>query len=252
MRRRRLLTLAAVTGVLALSGCSGSGDEVAVPEPTNVDLGRVDIQDEAGNGLWYLAGADALDVVVEAMRDAGPVTVEGRLVESIPHEDAPPSQGRVLQVSAAGSPTEYRATITAADQQVEVIVVDGVGYLRGNAAYAERIGLPEAAQGFVCVTGDDPLVREWQDLTDAPALLDTLLAASELSVTEPAEDAETLQLVVGAGGAPIGALTVAATGEPLPSDLVVGDVSGDVSLTFTGWGEPVAVEAPEELAIPCE
>ncbi|WP_207454275.1 hypothetical protein [Desertivibrio insolitus] len=245
---RRRLTGAAVALALALTGCTGA-PAVDPPPAPEIDLSEEDLS--AGNGLWYLDGATALERIVEATRDAGNWTYSGSLVESVPVEDAPPVPGRRIDFAVTGSDTAYSASITAAGQQLEIVVADGAGYVRGNEAFAARAGRPELTSGYVCLTADDPLLAEWADVTEPGALLDALLGATELGVTPPAPGATTATLVPGIDGAPIGTLTVAAEGDPLPGQLVLADTSGSANVTFGGWGSSPAPAAPTELSAGC-
>jgi hypothetical protein len=245
---RQLIGAGALALALTLTGCAAAPAVEAPPAPP-VDLSDTDVS--SGNGFWYLDGPAALDQVVEATRDAGGYSYSGSLVESIPVEDAAPLTGRRIDLAVTGTETAYRATITAAAQQLELVVAGGAGYVRGNDAYAARAGRPELTAGFVCVTAADPLIAEWADVTTPGALLRALLGATELSVTAPAEDATTATLVAGVDNAPIGTLTVDATAAPLPGALVLADTSGSANVVFAEWGTAAPVTPPTELAAGC-
>lgn len=237
--------------VLLLAGCSSAPEEEPIPAPAGVDLGAVDIADEASNGIWFLDGDAALAQVLDAVATAGGASVTGWVQESVPAEEGPPTPGRRIELDVFGAPNAYRAAISAGAQQVEVVVADGAGYVRGNAAYAQRIGEPRAAEGFVCTTQADALIAEWRELSEPRALLAGLLAGGALGIDEPAEGAATTNLVIGSGGTPVGVLTVSAEYTPLPTALVLGDVSGSAELRFDDWGGADPVSAPTDVAVPC-
>ncbi len=247
--RRTALALGAV---LLLAGCSGAAEQDPIPAPAGVDLGAVDIYGEAANGIWFLDGDAALDRVLDAVAGAGGATVTGWVQESLPAEEGPPTPGRRIELETSGTASAYRARIVAGAQQVEIVVADGAGYLRGNAAYAERIGEPRVVEGFVCTTAADALIAEWRPLSDPRSLLDGLLAGGALGIDEPADGASTTDLVIGSGGSPVGALTVSAEYAPLPTALVLGDASGSAELRFADWGAIEPVQAPDAIAVPCD
>ncbi len=245
----RLVAASVVIG--ALAGCSRGEEIEPPPAPAGVDLEAVDIDDEAANGIWLLDGATALQRVVDAVRAGGGGRMQGWIVESVPVEDAEPVPGRRVDLAVVGSASAYRAQLSVEGQELELVVADGAAYLRGNAAYAQRVGDDRFASGFVCLTPDDDLVTEWRTLTDPAQLIDEALGGAELGVDAPADDSGTTDIVIGAGGAPVGALTVSAVYAPLPQRLVVGDVSGNASIDFADWGGTEAVTAPEDVAVGC-
>ncbi|WP_206448252.1 hypothetical protein [Agrococcus sp. KRD186] len=250
MRRRR--SAVALLALVALTGCSAAAEPVPVPE--HVDLSTLDPQGQPGNGLWLLSGDAAVAEISQAIRAAGGVRYEGSFVETIESEDpeVPPTTGRSLDVAFQGASDRFSATVDAGTSHVEIVVADGLTYLRGNRAYADRTGIAEFAEGFVCTASAEALLAEWRPLLDPAALVEELaLGADPLAVEPRIGDSETLTVVLGSGDAPVGRLLVEAEGAPLPRLLEAADTSGDGSFTFTGWGEPVAVEAPGELARPC-
>jgi len=250
-RPRSLRLAAGLAAVVALAGCSRAAEIEQPPAPAGVNLEAIDIADETANGLWFVDGPTALQRVIDAVRAAGGARMSGWLVESVPVEDAEPVAGRRIDLAVTGTPSAYSAQLALQGQEIELVVVDGAAFLRGNAAYAQRVGDERFASGFVCLTADDALVAEWSALTDPAELLDGALGSAELGIHAPAEGAPTTELVIGAGGAPVGALTVSAVYAPLPSRLVIGDVSGNASIDFAAWGETDAVTAPEDVAVDC-
>lgn len=247
---RRLAPVALLVGVLALTGCRGGSPEPP-PTPAGIDPGAFDPAD--GNGLWLLSGDAVTEQVVAAMRAGGPVSLTGGFTELTEGtETADPAPGRALTVDYAGSAGRLRASVTAGELRLDVVVADGRAYLRGNEAYAAHTGHDDFARGWVCTTPDDGLLEEWAPLLSPAELVDGLLGGNEsIAANPPAGDAETLDVVVGASSAPTGRLAVERFGAPLPRDFFAGDATGDGEFAFRGWGEPVDVAAPEELVRDC-
>ncbi|MCD5346217.1 hypothetical protein [Agromyces sp. S2-1-8] len=236
---------------IVLAGCTGAP---AAPPPTPTHLlAPPDGERIAGNGLWLLAGPDATHEIAEAISGAGAVQYHGSYTElTSPSDGSEPRAGRGLAVDYRGRAGEYAAKITAGDERVEVVAVDGRTYVRGNEAYASAHGIPDAADGFVCATGDDSLVAEWAPLLEPGDLVESLLASSEsVSVEPPLGDADLIDVIVGQTGAPVGVLTVARSGAPLPREFRAADGTGDGTFAFEGWGEPIEIEPPAELSVAC-
>ena len=251
--------LAAAAGALALALTLASCAPAAGPEqdPPNTPLADPDRwgPDSRGNGLWLQTGDGVIDEIVTAIRKAGPVEYTGAFTEMITPEDAniDPHQGRTLAVDYRGERGAFAAALTAGDVHLDLVMTEGRVYARGNAAYAERTGVPAFATGYVCTTSADAVLSGWEPLLDPALLVETLLSgAEEVAVMEPQADAPTTKVVIGGSEAPIGTLTVAATGAPLPSDFLAGDVSGDGRFAFSGWGHAIEITAPTELSQPCD
>jgi hypothetical protein len=250
-RTRALAVVAALASALALAGCRAGPEHPPIPVPTNIDLGEVELE-PGQNGVWLLDGPSAVREVIRAARGGGPSVMTGTMRESIPGEGGdPPTPGRGIELDVRGTRDAHVATYTAEAQRVELVVVDGRAYVKGNAAYAARTGIPEVGQGWVCTSVDDPLAAEWVDLATPSTLIAAALSGRELGPTPPLEaDSPTADIVIGSGNAPVGAMKVAASGPPLPTSLVAGDATGSMSIAFS-WGEPVEVVAPSELAVAC-
>lgn len=248
---RRLAPLGALALVLTLTGCSGATTAEPVPVPTHIDLGTVDIENGTENGLWLLTGNDAASQVLSAMRRAEGVTVDGVVHEMIPQQSAPPVPGRVIQFTVSETSSATTAAITAGAVQVEIRIVDGTAYIRGNAAYDAAAGI-ETGTVFACTSPDSELIAEWANLLDPAQFVSTTLIGFELGVLEPTDAApDVATVVVGSGGAPLGTLLVESEGQPLPRELRVADQTGSIVATFSGWGEPVSVVAPGDIAPGC-
>lgn len=240
---------------LALAGCRGDDAEPPpAPAKPDADASRWD-PDSGDNGLWLLTGAPAIAQIVQAMRDAGPVTVKGTFTELVTPEDTEqePYADRRIAVDYAGEYGRLRAALKAGDVAVDVVMTEGLTYVRGNAAFAAHTGVTAFREGWVCTTSPDALLDQWAPLLDPTELVETLLSgAEEFAVMQPEPGAETTEGVIGASESPFGTITVAAVGPPLPSAFLAGDASGDGSFTFSDWGAPAEVAAPAELSQPCE
>ncbi|MGH3706074.1 MAG: hypothetical protein ACRDT9_15675 [Agromyces sp.] len=250
-RRLASLALAGVVGA-ALAGCSAPPGEPP-PTPSQFPADAVGDDPIPGNGLWLLGGDAAASEIVDATGSAGPVTYSGTFTElTAGAAGAEPAPGRSLAVRFSGRADQYTATIDAGALSLEIVTVDGRSYLRGNAAYAARTGIPELERGFVCTAGDS-LLEEWAPFLKPRDLVDELLDASgTVTVQAPQDDAETLDVVVGTAEAPAGVMTVQRTGPPLPAAFTAGDATGTGSFAFTSWGEPVAVVAPADPVLDCD
>ena len=241
----------AASTVVLLAGCSAGAATPPVPVPTNVDLGLVDIENGSANGLWYLTGNDAASQVLEAVRRTEGVTMEGTIEEMVPQQSAPPIPGRTIRFTSQGDSSASVTTLSAGAVELEIRIVEGVAYLRGNAAYDANAGIVTGST-FACTSPDSDLVTEWAELTDPAELLSATLIGFELGVLAPAEEStDVATIVIGSGGAPLGTLQVEAAGQPLPRQLLVADQTGSVSVAFTAWGEPAPVAAPNELGPGC-
>ncbi|MEV1131377.1 hypothetical protein [Agromyces sp. NPDC049794] len=248
MRHPAAMALVAV-GVLAVAGCAGSAS--SPPSPSGVALDAFD--PAAGNGLWLLGGDAAGSEIVDSVREAGSVRYSGSFTELVPGtSDVEPAPGRSLTIEYAGRPGTATARITAGDLEFDVVMVDGRTYVRGNAAYAERTGIAAAAQGYVCSVGVQTLLDEWAPVLRPAELVASLIDSSEsLTVEPPQSNESTVSVVMGGSEAPIGELTVARSGAPLPTGFTAGDGSGDGAFTFSAWGELVDVTAPADPIVDC-
>lgn len=248
----RAAALPLLVAVLAITGCSAAPPELP-PPPSHLALGDLDPSTVDGNGLWLLSGDDAAAEIVDAVTAAGTVAYTGTFTElTAASPETEPAPGRTLGVDYRGRPGNYAATLRAGDTSIEVIVVDGRTYLRGNAASAAQYGIPELEQGFVCAAAGESLAEQWAPLLRPADLVASLLEASEsVSVQPPSGEAELLEVVIGGQNAPAGVMQVQRVGAPLPMSVTAGDSTGDGSFTFNGWGEPTDVTAPTEVVRDC-
>jgi hypothetical protein len=249
---RRGLAAAALIGAFVLSGCTAEAEPAPTVTPSTVDLSEVDISDVERNGIEYLSGTSAIDAIIAAMDDAGPVTLTGSFQERADEDGG--GTTRRLEVTFEGTDTRFRAAVTAAGVSVRAVVVDGLAYLTGDAGFAALLGVPEADGGVVCLPSDDRRVAAWAPAFSPSALVESVLAEQD-GVTldaagDPDPDAASMEFIVGSGGSPIGSLTVATTGPAVPLRLVAADPRGDADFTF-GWYADPQVAAPADVAIPC-
>ncbi|MCD2441624.1 hypothetical protein LQ757_04970 [Agromyces sp. SYSU K20354] len=250
-RTRRLLPVAGIAAVLLLTGCASASTQViATP---SVGAGQTD-GPIAGNGLWLLGGTAAADEIVDAVRAAGTVQYSGTFTElTAGAPEAEPMPGRVLTVEFEGGRAGSSAVVTAGDQRAQVAMVDGRTYTTGNDAYAAATGLADTARGWVCSIGTTAVRDEWAPLLEPGALIAALLGTGESVAVVPPADADTVvEVIIGSAEAPVGILTVARDGAPLPVAFTAGDTSGDGTFSFSAWGEPVDVAAPADPVVACE
>lgn len=253
MRSRQGFAAVALAAAVVLTGCTADAEPVPTTTPTNVDLSQVDITDVDRNGIEYLDGGDAVDAVLAAMDDAGPVAVTGSFQERADEDEAATSTRR-LELAFEGTDTRFRADITAADVSLRAVVVDGRAYVTGDAGLAALIGVPEADGGIVCLPSDDRRVSAWSPALSPAGLVESILGDSDAVTLDPATEpdpaAESLEFVIGSGGSPIGSLTVATTGPAVPLRLVAADPRGDIDLAFD-WSADPQIAAPTDVAVPC-
>jgi len=231
---------------LVLTGCAADVEPPA--PPAGVDLRSADPAD--GNGLWLRSGADVTAIVAEAVRAGGGVHVRGSITETVqPDPETEPEPGRTITLDFHGTAAAYTASVTAGDVAIEVVVSTDGTRLRGNAAFA-RENPGRDAGAVVCTTGLDSALAEWSPLLDPAALVSTLLPGAGVGATAPTADGDTIDVVAGEEGSVVGVLVVERFGAPLPRSYVAADGTGEAEFTFTGWGDPVDLEAAAEQ-LPC-
>lgn len=237
----------AVLAVGLLAGCSTPPP--APSAPPGIDLESFDGTE--GNGLWLLGGGDAEREILDAVRQGGPVHVTGTFTELVqPDPESEPVRGRTVSVDFRGRADAFTAEVQAGDQRLSVLVDDGTTRVRGNAAYAESVAAPELAEVVTCTVGADPVLERWSPLFSPSALLTDLLSHLELGVAPPEGEGDTLEVVVGTDGSPLGVLTVERFGSPLPRAFTAADGSGDGTFTFAEWGAAPDLDAAA-AALPC-
>lgn len=251
--RRALLSAAALTVVL-LAGCSASGapgDPEATPTPTMsptwVDLEAAAQLGGQGNGLWLLDGPTAAGRIIDAAR-VGEAAMTLDVQEMVVVEGEDPVAGRSIRVERAGTTDRYRADFAVGDLVGDVVVIGPAVWMRGNAALTERFGL--SGDAYACVSRQSAAFADLEELLNPADVVRASLIGMELGVLPPAPDADTLAVVIGTGGAPVGQLIVDASGSPLPRSLVSSDPTGTVSATFV-WGPGDDVAVPDGAAAAC-
>ena len=250
--RRLLAAAGAVTAAAFLAGCAAHAGAAPTPAPTLsptwVDLDAAAGVRDGGNGLWLLDGPTAAGEVVTAARAGGDVTMTLVVRETIPVEGGDIVDGRSIRVERSGTPDRFRADFTVGDQSGELVVVGADAWLRGNAAVRARFALE--GDGFTCISRQSAGFAELEKLLSPADVVRSALIGMEIGVLPPEEGDTDLSLVIGAGGAPVGELLVAAKGAPLPSTLVSADPTGSVRAEFA-WAETPAVEPPEAAPESC-
>lgn len=251
---RRALAIAVALSAVLLAGCSPSpatGEPEESPSPTMsptwVDLDAAAQVGDRGNGLWLLDGPTAAGRIIDAARvGEAAMTLDVQEIVVVPDQD--PVPGRSIRVERVGTTDRYRASFTVGDQAGDVVVIGADVWMQGNPALAQRFGL--AADGYTCVSRQSAAFADLETLLAPADVVRAALIGMELGVLPPTEGAETLSVVIGTGGAPVGQLTVDASGSPLPRTLVSADTTGSIGATFT-WGPTDEVVVPEGAPATC-
>jgi hypothetical protein len=230
---RALLRSVGVVAILslALTGCSRRGDPTPVPTPTHLGLETIAPGDSGTNGIEHLSGADVLTESLGAIARADGVQFE------FAYADAASS----LQVAYTGRRGAASATIVTPDGELELIVLEGSGYLRGSGDLAAHYG---ATGEFTCHDLDDGAFTDFGDVLGLPELLRSL--TSGLTIRRGAlTDGEppTVDLVLETQSGAAGILIVTASGEPLPIRLVLSDETASATIDITGW-DAATIDAP--------
>lgn len=232
--------------MLMATGCSTPTD--APTPPPGVDLSSYEAAE--GNGLWLRTGGDVTSIVAQTMRAAGPVHIVGQITETVQADpQSEPVPGRTMTIDFRGTATAFSARLTAGDVEVTAVVSAEGSRVRGNAAFV-RQNPGRVADAVVCSVGLDPVLDAWGPVLDPTAFVTSLLDGAGVAANPPTGDAETIEVVTGEEGSVVGVLTVDRHGPPLPRSFVAADPSGEGSLQFTEWGEPVDLEAATN-EMPC-
>lgn len=256
--RRRPAVAALLCASIALGGCAGgapAASSEASASPEWVDLGAAAGVGAGGNGLWLQEGAVAAGRVIEAAQAGGSVQFTARLRELVVREGEQPAPGRTVEASRTGTPDRYRATLvigapgidaggSTGEYRAEAVVLDATAWVRGNEAFAANYGL-DGPERFVCVARSSRALRDIEAFTDPAAFLRTALTGAAIGAIPPATGEATMQLAIGAEGAPTGRLDVSAVGAPLPLRLLSADATGEVSAEFS-WGAGDEVTRPAD------
>ncbi len=237
-----MLAAAMLAASLCVS-CQAS-KPVEIAKPGGVDLDAAAEIGPNGNGLWLLDGPVAASSVIEAMRVAGGGTMTAQVHELLPVQQGDPLPGRTIEVTSRSDGSAVHASLSVGDQSGEFVILGDEMWVRGNEAFAERLGVTADGEDFVCISKRSASAAEFEALADPAEFLRTALLGLEIGVLPPAEgERDSLTLVIGAGGAPTGELLVEATGAPLPRSFAVADQTGSVQAEFS-WGGVDEIRAP--------
>jgi hypothetical protein len=225
---------------LALASCTSGSD----PKPS---AGSSSPAPSASSGLATEA-LSAGDILAAAATAA---TAEGSV-----HTVATLKQGEesAKVVNDTGT-SDGRQVITAGKQHTEILLVEGIAYLRANEeALRDFFGFPadEAsryADSWLSFTISDSGYSELVETLDMPSLIENITLTGDL--TKTAVTTIGGKRVIGIRGehpqGGTGTLYVAADGEPLPVRMDIADPNGSSgSLVFSEWGKNVSVKAPSD------
>ncbi|MFC5338655.1 hypothetical protein [Leucobacter denitrificans] len=249
LRRGIALAAVVIAGSLLVS-CSKEEPE-PVPKPEGIDLEAAAEIGASGNGLWILDGVSAAGRVIDAMRAADGGTMTASVHEMIPVEQGDPLPGRNISVVSSTDGTNLQASFVVGDQTGELVIIGNDVWVKGNGAFTERIGAGDGTDEFVCMARGSTSIAEFETLAKPAEFLRSTLSGLEIGTLSPTEAEPDLQsLVLGVSAAPIGYVTVAAQGPPLPHQISAFDVTGSVEAQFT-WGDVSEIQAPDGDASGC-
>lgn len=243
---RRIKRLAAVSLVAAMvsSGCTtlppvpSQRVSTSVPAPSD-------------DGPARLSPDRFAEAALDAVRRAGSVRLVGKY--ELPRAEGAgvdvDGAAHVVTINVDGTATRFFATLSIDGAVSEWTRLDGDVYLRGDAAFVELIGLPQALHADVRLDASDERLADWLRFTDAQAILAGILRPTspdvELAVAALRPGgSSTVQLQLVIAGQLAGAATIAGSGPALPSSVTISDATGRADLTFSDWGEPTDVERP--------
>jgi hypothetical protein len=223
---RLLRLLAVLVATVLLGACGGSsGGE--------------------SNGIEDLSADDALAKVKTDTATVSSVHVKGKLVQS----------GNTLELDVHAGDNEGEGTLTVGGGTVELKLVDGTAYLRGDETALTSFG---ASEQEIAATADKWLKSpaaggqfdSFSLFLDLDKLFDSLLDPSgelETGSTTTIQGQQAFTLIDKGSEADStgGTLYIAATGKALPLRLAkAGDDGGSVD--FLDYDAPIDVEAPSD------
>jgi len=231
----RILSLAIS---LALAACTSGSD----PKPSAGSSSPAPSA-SSGSATEALSAGDILAAAAAAATAKGSV-----------HTVATLKQGKesAKVVNDTGT-SDGRQVITSGKQHTEILLVEGIAYLRANEeALRDFFGFPadEAsryADEWLSFTISDAGYGELVETLDMPSLIENITLTGDL--TKTAVTTIGGKRVIGIRGehpqGGTGTVYVAADGEPLPVRMDMADPNGSSgSLMFSEWGKNVRVKAP--------
>lgn len=252
---RALATGLAALLALTAAGCSSGPTNVPTPPAFSAD-GADPTADATGQVPLEDATADQIvERVTAAVDSAGPVHLTGTYTEpppvgrdGRPVEDPVPAL-RTLRIDVHGTPSRFTASFRSAGTSARIVRDGDHVYARGDQVFADSLGEPAAAAGWVRFDATDPALAPWLTFTDVPALVASIFeprpdvsVAKGSTTTTPVPG---LQVEVSSRGTLTGTMVIATKGPPVPLSIAVTDPTGTGDLRFTEWEEPVKIDMPD-------
>jgi hypothetical protein len=226
--------LAALVLALALvaAGCGGSGSSSTTTSASD-------------NGMASKSAAQVLAASVKAADSASSLHMGG----NVPAANGP--IGIDLSIAKDQGAT---GSMTINGKKVDLVIVGGEGYMKGDAAFWSQFGGAAGATIAQLLQGKwlkfpvnnsqfHPIVA----FASAKAIFDQLKSGSDSHLENMGATTYKGQSVVALNdGVKKGTFYVAATGTPYPVALVKTG-SGGGTITFSAWNEPVTLTAPTNV-----
>ena len=191
-----------------------------------------------GNGVASKSATEILDEAKTAADSATSVHVSG----SVKSAGSPVTLDLNLASGKGG-----KGEIAQGGFTFKLILVGNTAYISGSSTFYKHLGGAAAAQllagKWLKVPVNTGEFASFSSLTDMRKLIDTALAAHgtlQKGSTSTVSGQPAIAVTDTTKG---GTLYVATTGKPYPVQLSKGG-SESGTISFSGWNEPVAVEAP--------
>lgn len=236
MSRIRTAAASTVTALLLVAGGCAPASDTTTPAPSS----PVATSSSAPPPIAAPADAEALIGLTQAaLADATSLTVRGG--------GGADDERTTIDLTGSLDDSAYHLLMGQGEVSVEITVAGGNLYLKANEEFFAAIGAEDEAQQYAgrWVTGDSDLAAGLSTMTPK-SLVDMFVEALAVDSVAPEVTTGTIEgrevfVLTNAQGADSGQASIAADGTWLPVQFTGSENS---SFTFSGWNEPVTVQAP--------